>query len=164
MANKKIYIGITIITVAIIAVVIVYYFSIVKPKEKAGSDSTFEEKVKQEAIANKPEGSSTSNVGTTASIINNATVFKVTNPLSKADRIQWIQYYYNKYAKLRNQKKKVVNIAHPLKNQPDLEIISEDGVYGNKTATAVNQIMGKRETNWNDFKAKVDVLTANLNG
>jgi hypothetical protein len=84
---------------------------------------------------------------------NGGTVFSVKSPFMRGDQVQWIQYRYNKLARLRKEKGKT----------PDWATITEDGIYGNQTATAVNRVMGKNSTSWNEFKAKVEDLEVSMN-
>ncbi len=88
----------------------------------------------------------------TAPIYNNNTVFSVKSPYMKSDRVQWIQNAYNKYAKNRKLFGKT----------PDWAIISEDGVYGNNTANAMNRLMGKKSVNWSEVKTRTDYLQGQL--
>lgn len=145
-SNKKIYIGITIITLAVIAVVIVYYLQVVKPSREAGNDLDFEKQIAIES-SKPPVASSGGSPSTPSkSVIGNDTVLKVTNPLMKADRIQWVQYLNNKYAKAKKAKDP----------KSDIVILTEDGVYGEKTKAAVNRLMGKTSTTWTEFSARVN--------
>ena len=85
--------------------------------------------------------------------ITNATVFSLKNPRMKADRVQWMQNGYNKYARARKAKGKT----------PDWAVISEDSVFGPGTEAAMNRLMGKKSANWNEVKARSTYLTTELN-
>lgn len=156
-SNRKIYIGISIITVAIIAVVVVYYFTVLKPAKLAGNDEEFEKKIEAESKkpASTPSSSSStssSSTSTSGSGVTNDTVLKLTSPLMKNDRVQWVQYLNNKYAKAKKAKDKNSNLA----------ILTEDGIYGTKTEAAVNRLMGKKTTTWTEFQTRVNGYLASL--
>ncbi len=61
---------------------------------------------------------------------------------SKCDRVEWVQYYYNKY------------VAIPL-NKTKLD---QDGAFGSKTESAVNAVLGKKTTTWSEWKKKLESL------
>jgi hypothetical protein len=59
---------------------------------------------------------------------------------TKAQEVQWVQYYYNS------------KLAAPI-GKPKL---AEDGAFGPKTLAAVKSVTGGSSTTWTQFKAKVD--------
>ena len=81
---------------------------------------------------------STGTVNSKPKPITNTTVLKRGD---KADRVQWIQYYFNLYVVPKKQ---------------GLAKLTEDGIFGEKTEKAVKEVMGKNQTSWADFKNKVD--------
>jgi hypothetical protein len=147
--NKVLYISIAVITALVIVATIVYYFKVIKGQNQ---DNKFDELGDDSNQGN--QGSQTSSGGgSTKPAITNDTVFSVKSPLMKNDRVQWIQNRFNKYAKARKLKGKT----------PDWTLLVEDGVYGNKTADAVNKVMGKKSTSWTEFKIRMDYLDQALN-
>jgi hypothetical protein len=113
----------------------------------------FTPKPKEDATAPVSSGSGAGSSSSTGTSITGNTVFSVKSPLMRGDQVQWIQYRYNKLARLRKDKNKT----------PEWSTIAEDGIYGNQTATAVNRVMGKNSTSWNEFQAKVEDLEYSLN-
>lgn len=59
---------------------------------------------------------------------------------SKGDRVDWVQYYFNKYVA---EKKKMTPLAR-------------DGIFGAKTEAAVKATLGKTSTTWTEYKAHVE--------
>lgn len=142
--NKVLYISIAVITALVITATIVYYFKVIKGQNQ---DDKFDE-LGDDSNQGSQGSQTSSGGGSTKPAITNDTVFSVKSPLMKNDRVQWIQYRYNKYAKARKLKGKT----------PDWTLLVEDGVYGNKTAEAVNRVMAKKSTSWNEFSSKIDAL------
>lgn len=84
---------------------------------------------------------------------NNATMFRWQNPIMKNERVQWMQYRYNKTAIQRKLKSK----------SPEWPIIKEDGIFGKSTHDAVYRVMGNtHEASWNTFKDKIDQIDNTL--
>ena len=154
-SKKALYIGIGIVAVAIIATIIVYYYTVVKPGLVNEKDKDIDQKINEETAkeVNVGEGSSGVNVAPTdPNKITNATILEWKSPIMKADRVQWVQNYYNRYVRARKAAGKT----------PDWPIINEDSKFGEDTHKAVFRIMGKHKTSWTEFKAKVEQLTKNL--
>jgi hypothetical protein len=150
-SKKPLYIGITVITLAVVATVIVYYMLIIKPKRDAERNSGFEP---DSSPSDAPSTDGNTSGGSTPSgtSITNDTVFSLKNPYMKNERVQWIQYKYNQYAKAR----KNAGLT------PDWPTIKDDSVYGPKTRDAVNRVMGKTSASWNEVKTRVDYLLTQL--
>lgn len=152
-SKKSLYIGIGIVAVAIIATIIVYYYTIVKPglvvKER---EKEIDQNINQETAKEETIGGSGVTTPVDPSKITNATILEWKSPLMKSDRVQWVQNYYNRYVRARKAAGKT----------PDWPIIDEDSQFGEDTHKAVFRIMGKHKTSWTEFKAKVEQLTKNL--
>lgn len=148
-SNKIIYISIAIVTALVIIASIIYYYKVVKPK----NDNNFDEGSSDEGGNTNNNTSTSGGGGSTKPAITNDTVFSVKSPLMKNERVQWIQNRFNKYAKARKLKGKT----------PDWTLLVEDSVYGNKTAEAVNKVLGKKSTSWTEFKIRMDYLDQALN-
>lgn len=88
-------------------------------------------KLKNKAI-DKPD--TASNIATSKSY-NDDTIFKVTSPMMKDDRVKLIQKAYNYVA-----------------DKEGWPLITEDGVFGNKTAQAVKKLTGKTNASWSEVK------------
>lgn len=59
---------------------------------------------------------------------------------TKAQEVQWVQYYYNSKIAVPAGKTKLV----------------EDGIFGAKTEAVVKTVTGQNSTTWTNFKAKID--------
>lgn len=151
-SKKGLYIGIGIVAVAIIATIIVYYYTIIKPglivKER---EKEIDQNINQ-ATAEEASVIGGTNTTVNTNQITNATILEWKSPLMKSDRVQWVQNYYNRYVRARKAAGKT----------PDWPIIEEDSIFGEDTHKAVYRIMGKHKTSWTEFKAKVEQLTKNL--
>jgi len=146
-SKKGLYIGIVIVTIAIVASIIVYYYTIVKPKKDLDRQISDSENAGSGTSAPSTSGGSTSTGNPTGPApLSNNTILKWKSPLMKGDRVQWLQNYYNKYVKLRQS----------LNKTPSWPTLDDDGVFGENTHKAVFRVMGKHETSWQAFKDKVD--------
>jgi hypothetical protein len=81
-----------------------------------------------------------------------STVFSLKNPRMKNERVQWMQYRYNKYARARKEKGRT----------PDWPTITEDGIFGPNTESAINRIMGKKSASWSEVRQRADYLHSQL--
>lgn len=85
----------------------------------------------------------------TQTVVNNTPVTIDNNTIlkrgSRNDRVQWVQYYFNKYVK---DKKGMVRL-------------DDDGIFGEKTEKAVKATLGKTTTTWTEFKNHVDTKFKN---
>lgn len=125
-----------IIVFAVIALVIYVIYKNVKGKVSRDTSNV--------SLSTASTGYSTpvSNTGSTSTTTNsgctNSTVLKKG---SKCDRVQWSQYKIN-------QVKDVLGIAK----------LTEDGIFGSKTETAFQKLLGKKTGSWNEVKTKVDTM------
>ncbi|MCO5258673.1 MAG: hypothetical protein M9916_00840 [Crocinitomicaceae bacterium] len=80
----------------------------------------------------------------TQTVVNNTPVTIDNNTIlkrgSENDRVQWVQYYFNKY----------------VKDKKGMARLDEDGVFGEKTEKAVKATLGKTSTTWTEYKDFVD--------
>lgn len=145
--TKALYIGIAIVTLAVVITVIVYYQTILKPKREQEKNEEVDQEINREETK-EVSSSSAPVVGK----ITNDTILEWKSPILEADRVKWVQNFYNRYVRARKAAGKT----------PEWPIIEEDGRFGEATHKAVNRIMGKYKTSWTEFKAKVELLTKNL--
>jgi hypothetical protein len=79
--------------------------------------------------------------------IDNNTIWALKSPYQQNQRIQWMQYEYNRLVTARIQAQQ---------NTPVWPKISEDGVFGTQTKNAINRLLGKSSASYAQVKNKVD--------
>lgn len=109
-------------------------------KNRKGSNAFAKNTTPIATGSNSSVGSS--NNTSTSSGCTNTTVLKRGD---KCDRVQWSQYKINQVAT-------IIGIAN----------LSEDSVFGAKTETAFQKLLGKKTGTWNEVQSKVNALLTGL--
>lgn len=131
MAKAKGKFPVRIVIYILIVIIAIYLIK----KYVIGTDPLTKEGEEKNADPKAPPGSPKS-PSSLKRVGNNTTLKKGT----KAQEVQWVQYYYNS------------KIAEPAGKTK----LVEDGIFGSKTESVVKTVTGQSSTTWTNFKAKID--------